>query len=49
LWTTVANAIGATIAPADRNVCWSPIAAPLRARPAASAAAVNDRPFHDSA
>ena len=49
MWTTVANAIGATMAPADRNVCCSPIAAPLRARPAASAAAVKDRPFHERA
>ena len=26
-------------------VCWKPIAAPLRARPASSAAAVTDSPF----
>src|SRR5215831_2894754 len=34
--------------PTARNVCCNPIAAPLRARPAVSAVAVNERPFHES-
>ena len=43
--TTAAKAIGMTIPPTPSTVCWKPIAAPLRCGPAASAAAVNERPF----
>src|SRR4029453_18987293 len=44
--TTDANAIG-TPTPIRESVdCWNPIAAPLLALPASSAAAVSDRPFH---
>src|SRR5205085_4893925 len=38
--TTAAKAIGKTMPPSASAVCWMPIAAPLRAAPARSAAAV---------
>ena len=43
--TVAANTIGATIAMPDSTDCWKPIAAPLRAGPASSAAVVNARAF----
>src|SRR5207248_5326690 len=44
--TTAAKAGGTTAPAAARLVCCMPSAAPLRARPAISAAAVYERPFH---
>src|SRR4029450_12336050 len=43
--TTAAKTAGTAVAVVVRIVCWNPIAAPLRSRPASSAAAANESPF----
>src|SRR5918996_746176 len=47
-WTSEANTGGVAAAATESAVCWKPSAAPLRARPASSAAAVKESPFQES-